>query len=81
MNEQIIEFIISILPSIIAVLTTVGVIFKTIREFKALKKEVTDMKSIEVLKSDLREVLQENRELKRQMNQTLSKIDHIHRGE
>lgn len=78
-TEQIIDLVISLCPSVMAILTMVGVVAKTVREFTALKKQVTDMKSIEDLNTKLGQVIQENYELKKKLNETLTKIDHIER--
>lgn len=79
MNEQFIDLIISILPSVIAVITTVGTIFKALKEFASLKNEVVDMKCIDDIKVDLKRVLEENYELKKTLNETMTKIDHVER--
>lgn len=80
-TEQIVTWVLSILPSLIAVLSTVGLVIKTIRNFKKLKDDVSNMTAMEEIRSELKEVLQENRELKKQLNRTMTKIDHVHRGE
>ena len=77
----IVEWVISVMPSVIAVLTTVGVIIKTLKQFKELKNQVTDMKAIEDLRDQLKMILQENASLKKQLNKTLTKIDHVNREE
>lgn len=79
-TEQIVEWVIAILPSVISVLTTVGVIVKTLKQFADLKKQVTDMKAIEDLRDELHQVIQENYSLKKTLNETMTKIDHIDRS-
>lgn len=78
--EQIVDLVISILPSVIAVITTIGLIIKTLKEFTSLKKQVTDMKAIEDIRDELKQVLKENSELKKTLNTTMTKIDHIDRS-
>ena len=75
----IIERIIAVLPSVIAVLTTVGVIVKTLKEFNALKKQVTDMKAMEDVREQLKMILQENYQLKNQLDKTIAKINHVNK--
>lgn len=75
--NTIVQWVISILPSVIAVLTTVGVIIKTLKEFKQLKQQVTDMKAIEDVRAQLKMILQENYQLKDQLNKTIAKINHV----
>ena len=79
--NTIVEYIIAILPSVIAVLSTVGLIWKTVKQFTKLKTDVENMTAMEDIRNQLREVLQENASLKKQLNKTLSKIDHVNRGE
>lgn len=76
---QIIEWVIAILPSLIAVFTTIGMIVKVIHQFADVKKDVADMKCIEDLKEQMTQVLKENYELKKTLNETMTKIDHVQR--
>lgn len=78
-TEQIIRLVISVCPSVIAIVTTVGVVLRVIKDFKDLKKQVTDMKSVEELNVKAGLVLQENYELKKKINELLTKIDRIER--
>ena len=84
--EQITEWIIAILPSVIAVLSFVAVIFKTLKEFRESKKEIfnyTDLtetrKEIIEAKNQLKQVISENYELKKAIKELLTKIDKIQR--
>ncbi len=77
--NTIVEWVISILPSVIAVLSTVGIIIKTLKEFKELKKQVTDMKAMEDVRDQLKMILQENYQLKDQLNKTIAKINHVNK--
>lgn len=78
-TEQIVELVISILPSIVAVFTTLGVVLNVIKQFAAVKKDVADMKCLEDLKAEMTTVLKENYELKKTLNETMTKIDHVQR--
>ena len=78
--NQIVEWVIAVLPSVIAVLTTVGLIVKTLREFTALHKQVTDMKAMEDVKTQLKQVLQQNYELKSKLDKTIAKMNHLQTG-
>lgn len=77
--NTIVQWVIAILPSVIAVLSTVGLIWKVIKNFKKLKDDVSNMTAMEDIRNQLREVLQENASLKKQLNETLTKIDKVHR--
>lgn len=77
--EQIVELVVSILPSLIAVITTIGMVMNVIKQFADLKKQVVDMKAIEDIKDQLSEVIQENYQLKKTLNEAMTKIDHVKR--
>lgn len=78
-TERIISLVISLGPSILSILTMVGVIMRVIKDFRDLKKSVVDMKCIEELNVKMSVVIQENIDLKRKLNETMTKIDHIER--
>ena len=75
--NQIVEWVVAILPSVIAVLTTVGLVVKTLKEFTALHNQVTDMKAMEDVKTQLKLILQENYELKSRLDKTIGKMNHV----
>lgn len=77
--NTIVSYVLDILPSFIAVLSTVGLILKVIKDFKKLKGDVSNMTAMEDIRNQLKEVLQENAKLKKQLNETLTKIDKVHR--
>lgn len=77
--NTIVSYVLDILPSFIAVLSTVGLIWKVIKNFKQLKDDVSSMTAMEDIRNQLKEVLQENAKLKKQLNETLTKIDKVHR--
>lgn len=79
--NTIVSYVLAILPSFIAVLSTVGIVWKVFKNFKKLKTDVENMTAMEDLRNQLKEVLQENASLKKQINKTLTKIDHVNRGE
>ena len=60
-------------------LSTVALVGKTLRQFKQLKNDVREMTAMEQLRDDLHRVLVENCALKKQLNDTLSQIDKVHR--
>ena len=75
----IVQWVLSVVPSVIAILSTVGIILKTLKEFKSLKKEVTDMKALEDVKSQLKMILKENYELKTRLDKTIAKMNHVNK--
>lgn len=81
MKEQITEIILLIAPSVITILSMIGIIAKVIGHFRSLKKEVVDMKEMKEVKQKLDAVIQENYELKKTLKETMSVIDRIERKE
>lgn len=77
--EQIVQWIIAVAPSALAVLFTFISVFKLIRDFKQLKFDVKDANAMKDLRAQIREVVEENRKLKKTLRETLSKMDHIYR--
>lgn len=78
-TEKIVEWVIAIIPSIIAIITTLTAILKVLKQFKDVKADVADMKCIEELKEEIKQLLEENYALKKAINETLTKIDHVQR--
>lgn len=78
MNIQ--EIITLVTPYALTLVTFIGVIAKVISAFAKLKKEVVGLKELESVKVQMNEVLEENRELKRCLYETMTKIDHIDRS-
>lgn len=77
--ETIKELLIFITPYIITALTFIGVVIKVLHSFSKLKKDVVDMKELHEVKEKLNMVLKENYELKKTLNETMTKIDHVRR--
>lgn len=80
MSEQITQIILMIAPSVITILSMIGVIAKVIMSFRALKKDVVDMKEMREVKEKLNALLDENYALKKTLNETMAKIDHVKRN-
>ena len=79
--DQIVSWIVAILPSVIAVLTTVGVVIEVIKKFKKLRDDVANMTAMKEIREELKQVMQENYALKKKLNETMTLIDKVHRNE
>lgn len=77
--EQICNLILEISPSVIAILTMLGMVLKLMGEIKVLKKQVVDTRPYDELKAQMSEVIRENYELKKTLNECMTKIDHVRR--
>lgn len=92
MVEQIYTLIIAAAPSITAIVGIVFAIVKGIKnnkttskdildKFEEMREEVMNTKEYSDLKAQLKLAYQENYELKKKLNELLTKIDHIQRNE
>lgn len=79
--EQIVSWIVAIIPSVIAVLTTVGVVVEVVKKFKKLRDDVANMTAMREIREELKQVVQENYALKKKLNETMTLIDKVHRNE
>lgn len=74
------QIITLVAPYVLTLVTFIGVVAKVVNSFKALKKDVIDLKDLETVKTQMNQVLQENRELKKCLYETMTKIDYIDRS-
>ena len=77
----IIAGLISLAPAITSVVGQIITFIKQRGELKPLINEIRSTKEYDELKDQLAIVHQENIELKKKLNELLTKIDHISRGE
>ena len=73
--------LISLAPAIASVVGQIITFIKQKGELKPLINEIRSTKEYDELKDQLAIVHQENIELKKKLNELLTKIDHISRGE
>lgn len=92
MIEEIYALIIAAAPSITAIIGIVFAVIKGIKnnqttskdildKFEEVREQVFNTKEYTELKEQLKIAYQENYELKKKINELLTKIDHIQRGE
>lgn len=92
MIEELYALIIAAAPSITAIIGIVFAVIKGIKnnqttskdildKFEEVREQVFDTKEYTELKEQLKIAYQENYELKKKINELLTKIDHIQRGE
>lgn len=79
--EQILLMIVGASPALGAIIGIVVAVCKLIARFEKIKSEIIDTKEYQTLKDQLVLVNKENRELKRKLNELLTKIDKIDRKE
>ena len=92
MIEEIYALILAAAPSITAIIGIIFAVIKGIKnnqttskdildKFEEVREQVFDTKEYSELKEQLKIAYQENYELKKKINELLTKIDHIQRGE
>lgn len=90
--DTVIAYILVIAPVLTAILGIVAGVVKIIKNGKAnnkeilasfteLKNQLVDKEQYDALKAELALVHQENRELKKKLNDLLTHFDHIYRGD
>lgn len=77
--EQITQWIITIAPSIMAIILTLVSVIDILKKFKQLKFDVRDANAMKELRAQIQQVIEENRKLKKALRETLSKMDHVYR--
>lgn len=77
MIDQITTYIVSILPSLTAILAMVLMVVKVLRSFNSLRDEVKNSKEMEEIKNQIQIVVQENYELKKQIKSLVQKLDKV----
>ena len=90
--EQIMTVVVAAAPSLTAIIGIIAAVVKAIKsnkttskdvidKFEELRQQVFDTKEYTELKAQLTLAHQENRELKKKLNELLTKIDHVQRKE
>lgn len=75
--NSIINCILAAAPSVVAILTSFGVVAKIMGAFGSLRKEVQDKTEMKEIQDQFKVVLQENYELKKSINELIEKIDKV----
>lgn len=68
-----------VVPYAITIIPVIGIVIKVISSFVKLKKEVLDMKDLKEVKEQMGSILEENKMLKRKLNETMTLIDRVER--
>lgn len=77
MTNEIMTYLIALIPSIVAVGSTLGTAIGILKQFKALRGEVKQKTEMKDLKEKLEIVISENRELKQMLKKDIETRTHI----
>lgn len=73
------ELLVAVLPSLAAILSVIGIAVKIIKFLKNLKKEFADKTDYKEIQKCMSKVIDENMQLRKEINRLKSIIDHVHR--
>ena len=77
MTEQIIIYLIALIPSCVAVITALSTAIEILKHFKALRNSVNEKVDVKDLQKKLEVVLSENKELQRLLKKDIESRTHI----
>lgn len=79
--ETLILCLVAASPSVVAIIAIICAVCKLIKSFSETKQAVMNTKEYENLKLELQLAHEQNRQLKKKLNELLTKIDRIARSE
>lgn len=77
MTEQIITLLIALIPSFVAIVTTVSTAFGILKNFKELRNSVNEKVDVKELQHKLEVAISENKELERLLKKDIESRTHI----
>lgn len=79
MEEMIVQVLIAVLPSATAVVGVVSAVLAMLKNFKGLKKEFEEKTDFKEIQKALGKIVEENQQLKKEISQLRTQIDHVRR--
>lgn len=79
MEEMIVQVLIAVLPSATAVVGVVSAVLAMLKNFKGLKREFEEKTDFKEIQKALGKIVEENQQLKKEVNQLKTQIDHVRR--
>ena len=73
------ELLIAVLPATASILSVVGIAVKILKKFVSLQKEFADKTDYREIQKCMSKVVDENMELRKEINRLKSTIDRVHR--
>lgn len=77
MIDEITAYIVAILPSVITVISVLAMVIKLLKNYDKLKEEVINSNRMKKIEEQVKVVIQENCELKKQIKLMIEKIDKV----
>lgn len=73
------ELLIAVLPSLASIFSVVAIAVKILKKFVSLQKEFADKTDYKEIQKCMSKVVDENMELRKEINRLKSTIDRVHR--
>lgn len=73
------ELLIAVLPAIASILSVIGIAVKILKKFVNLQKEFADKTDYKEIQKCMSKVVDENMQLRKEINRLKSTIDHVYR--
>lgn len=75
--DEITAYIVAIMPSVVAVISVMTMIFNCIKQTKSIKEDIEKMTELEELKNQVTIVIQENYKLKKNIDEMVEVVTKI----
>lgn len=80
METEIITMLIATLPSLASIIGIIGAVLGFLVKVKNLKKSIDEKTDCRDLQRTIGKVVDENQQLKKEIDRLKTQIDHVHRG-
>lgn len=80
METEIINMLIAVLPSVTSIIGIIGAVLGFMKKVKNLKQQIDEKTDCRDLQRTIGKVVDENQQLKKEIDRLKSQIDHVHRG-
>lgn len=80
METEIINMLIAVLPSLTSIIGIIGAVLGFMKKVKNLKQQIDEKTDCRDLQRTIGKVVDENQQLRKEIDRLKSQIDHVHRG-
>lgn len=80
METEIITMLIATIPSLASIIGIIGAVLGFLMKTKKLKESIDEKTDCRDLQRTIGKVVEENQQLKKEIDRLKSQIDHVHRG-
>lgn len=80
METEIINMLIAVLPSVTSIIGIIGAVLGFTKKVRNLKQQIDEKTDCRDLQRTIGKVVDENQQLRKEIDRLKSQIDHVHRG-